>query len=76
MRLSWAHVAIGLEAGIMSTALSWIQTPSGKQWLSLHVAIADIIGSAYIGLNAARAALNMQQQNRKDAGEAGASTES
>lgn len=75
MKLRWGHLAIGLEAFVLSTALSWIQTPTGKQWIGAHVAVADIIGSAYIGLNAARAALNMQKQDGKDAGEPGAGIE-
>lgn len=56
------HVLCGVEIFLLAALPSWLQSPTGIQFLHAHMAIADGIGAAYVGFRAVSLAM---KQNPK-----------
>ncbi len=46
------HVIGGIEIFLLAALPAWMQSPTGTAFLHAHLAIADIIGAAYVGWRA------------------------
>lgn len=54
------HIVGGVEIFLLAAVPAWVQSPSGKQFLHTHIAIADTIASAYVGFRAVDMARRIQ----------------
>ena len=55
-----ANILGGVEIFLLAAVPAWVQSPSGKQFLHTHIAIADTIASAYVGFRAVDMARRIQ----------------
>lgn len=57
------HILGGIEIFVLSALPSWLQSSTGKTFLSSHLGIADALFAGYVGLRAVGLTLKVQQQN-------------
>lgn len=51
------HIVGGAEIFLLAALPAWVQSPTGKGFLTQHAAIADGLAAAYVGFRAVQLAL-------------------
>lgn len=57
------HVTGGVEIFLLAALPAWLQSPSGKSFMTTHGGICDLVLAAYVGLRAVKMALETQAPN-------------
>lgn len=60
--MNWRHGFAGIEIFALAALPAWMQSPTGTYFLHSHVAIADLVASAYVGFRSVQLALKVQSR--------------